>query len=79
MELNDIYIVYSVDKEKWGQALYPDDPKVIEGVVIGWTEAENLVYYLRGKDNSKLYGCECWEIHRTADDYIKTLEKCEDE
>ena len=79
MELNDIYIVYSVDKEKLGQALYPDDPRIIEAVVAGWTEAEKLVYYLRGRDSSRLYGCECWELNYTADDYINYMKEREKE
>lgn len=79
MEDLDVYIVYSVDKEKKRQALYPDDPRVIEAIVNGWTEAENLVYYLRGKDSSRLYGHECWGICNTADEYINQIEEWEKE
>lgn len=79
MEDLDMYVIYSVDKEMYGQALYPDDPRIIEALVLGWTEAEKVVYYLRGKDSSRLYGCECWEAFDSADDFIKTIEELEEE
>ena len=71
MEVSNVYIVYSVDKDKWGQALYPDDPKVIENVCSGYFTAIDIVDYLREQDNSRLYGIECWEVFHSIKDYIK--------
>lgn len=75
--LSEIYVVYSLDMEKKDTAIYPDDPKVIETLVVGYHEAELIAAYLRGKDPSRLYGYENWEVYQSARQYMDFIEEME--
>ena len=75
----DIYVVYSLDKKYKDVAIYPDDPRVIEMVAGSYNAAERTAAYLRGKDPSRLYGFENWEVFNTAEEYFDFVEKWEEE
>lgn len=76
--MEDVYIVYSIDKSYEGKALYPDDPKVIEALVQGYRSAEAIVMYFRGIDDTRLYGYECWEVFEDASVFFRKMKEWEE-
>ena len=76
--MDDIYVVYSVDKSYEGKAIYPDDPRVLETLVKGYSSAEAIVMYYRGIDDSRIYGYECWGVFEDASSYFRFLKEIEE-